>query len=506
MDNIKLKKLSYLLPSNFVALDIETTGLQPEIASILSISAAKFENGIEVDSINCYVNNALNKSNPSDVIISDMITDLTGISNDDITKKGISLDNAISQLINLIQPEPYFLIVGHNIQFDLRFIYYNMYRYNIPGYDIITELERYDTYWFERKYHHSDLGYSLELVAQRYGVDLSDPHISKNDALASAKIAIAQQRLLGNELYVNVDAHVYVPDDNSVSMRFKTRDGRPPVNTSVSNMVRSIGLNEDLKSILMNWRLSIFPKVAVRPVEISNSKITAAYFGTFVDMASRELSGYNSFALDKLNLLKSANVPDFLRSDSKITQLKNSYYRLFNESQHKTPINQLRILLIKTQLSMDLRKLMESSLIYKPSQLNDLITDMLSDDATMSLIKKGLKSAINISKYVHEHTFIQPEFFMIGGYTDNISTGDGDYLLDGKVMDLKTGNGSFNIDHALQVILYGIMGRHSTLKYWQRFDGSLELIYPLQGRRYTFNLNDIPKDIYYQIEHNIIGY
>ena len=95
----------------FVALDIETTGLDPSNCEIIEIGAARFENGKLVAKFSELVK-------PSFTIPAE-ITRLTGISNA-MVKDAPGINAVIEKFDPFIDESPW--VVGHNVSFDLGFI------------------------------------------------------------------------------------------------------------------------------------------------------------------------------------------------------------------------------------------------------------------------------------------------------------------------------------------------------------------------------------------------
>ena len=96
--------------STFIAIDLETTGLDPRQESIIEISAVKFINGKQ-DSVFSHL---INPNKP----ISSFIEDLTGI-NDSMVKGKPVFEDILDDFIDFIGNYP---IVGHNVKFDIGFI------------------------------------------------------------------------------------------------------------------------------------------------------------------------------------------------------------------------------------------------------------------------------------------------------------------------------------------------------------------------------------------------
>lgn len=96
--------------SRFVALDLETTGLDPTVHGIIEIGAVRFENGIETD----HFHSLLRSDSPLDPFI----TELTGITDDDLqTAPGFS--DIAADLQHFLGND---ILVGHNLEFDLGFL------------------------------------------------------------------------------------------------------------------------------------------------------------------------------------------------------------------------------------------------------------------------------------------------------------------------------------------------------------------------------------------------
>lgn len=94
----------------YVALDLETTGLDPERDAIIEIGALRFRDGRDIETFSTFVNPGRS--------IPPYITELTGITNADV-EKAPSLREALADLQRFVGRET---LVGHNIGFDLAFL------------------------------------------------------------------------------------------------------------------------------------------------------------------------------------------------------------------------------------------------------------------------------------------------------------------------------------------------------------------------------------------------
>ncbi len=94
----------------FIALDLETTGLDPSSCGIIELGAVRIENGREVDRFSQLVNPL--------VPLPREITKLTGITEDDLNYAPL-LEKAAHDYIDFVGDLP---IVGHHVAFDLGFL------------------------------------------------------------------------------------------------------------------------------------------------------------------------------------------------------------------------------------------------------------------------------------------------------------------------------------------------------------------------------------------------
>ena len=93
-----------ILPEQFVVVDIETTGLEPEKHEIIEIGAIKVNRDSNVHTTFSTLIKPEKK-------FSKKITELTGITNEMLEGKGEKLDSAMLEFMNFIA--------------DLRLVYYN---------------------------------------------------------------------------------------------------------------------------------------------------------------------------------------------------------------------------------------------------------------------------------------------------------------------------------------------------------------------------------------------
>lgn len=100
-------------PPNFTVIDIETTGLDPSFDEIIEIGAIKIRGKNIVDKFSSLVK-------PQQEI-SSFITDLTGITNE-MVHDAPKISKVLPVILSFIEND---IIVGHNVNFDINFLYDN---------------------------------------------------------------------------------------------------------------------------------------------------------------------------------------------------------------------------------------------------------------------------------------------------------------------------------------------------------------------------------------------
>ncbi len=100
------------LVDDYVLVDIETTGLSPEKDDIIEIGAVKVRNNEIIETFNTLIN--IGKKVPS------YITNLTGITTEMLEKDGKSAECVLADFYKFAGDS---ILVGHNVNFDINFIY-----------------------------------------------------------------------------------------------------------------------------------------------------------------------------------------------------------------------------------------------------------------------------------------------------------------------------------------------------------------------------------------------
>nr|WP_297283012.1 exonuclease domain-containing protein [uncultured Agathobaculum sp.] len=99
------------LSDTYVAIDAETTGLDPQFDGIIELAAIRYVNGAATDQFQTLVN--------PEREISSFITELTGITNE-MLASAPTINDVLPSFIDFVGDS---VVLGHNVNFDVNFIY-----------------------------------------------------------------------------------------------------------------------------------------------------------------------------------------------------------------------------------------------------------------------------------------------------------------------------------------------------------------------------------------------
>ncbi len=153
------------LVDNYVLLDIETTGLSPLKDDIIEIGAIKVEKDKIVDEYSSLIK--------IDRKLDPFIIQLTGIT-DKMLKEGKSTEIVLKEFLNFLGDN---VIIGHNVNFDINFIYEKCKKY--LGTYVINDY--IDTMQVAKKAIPNSINYKLGTLAKRFEIDYSNAHRGLND-------------------------------------------------------------------------------------------------------------------------------------------------------------------------------------------------------------------------------------------------------------------------------------------------------------------------------------
>lgn len=167
--------------SDYVVVDLETTGLSPENDRIIEIAAVRVINNEVTDTFSTLVDPHRH--------IDRYITEITGI-DDSMVMGAPDIGEAMPRFLDFLGDMP---ILGHNvIRFDLRFL------------QAVSDLEVFcvDTLDIANHMHTGSYGNSLTALCARFGVINDNAHRALSDCLATHKV---YQKM--KEHYINNGAY-----------------------------------------------------------------------------------------------------------------------------------------------------------------------------------------------------------------------------------------------------------------------------------------------------------
>ena len=156
---------------DYIAFDLETTGLSVETDQIIEIGALKVRNGKIVDRFMEFLK--------PDKPVSSIITGITGITNA-MVADARDTEMVIREFVEFCEDD---VLIGHNIMFDYKFckLYAQKYGYSF-------EKKGIDTLKIARKVHKDFDSKSLGVLCEHYDIKNQSAHRAYHDALATAKL------------------------------------------------------------------------------------------------------------------------------------------------------------------------------------------------------------------------------------------------------------------------------------------------------------------------------
>lgn len=182
---------------DYVAFDLETTGLNVETDYIIEIGALKVKDGKVCERFMEFIK--------PPTPISATITSITGITNEMVSHARETRD-IISEFINFCGDS---VLVGHNIMFDYKFMKKFTSEYGLP-----FEKTGIDTLKIARKTLCNLESKNLGTLCAHYGIINQAAHRAYHDALATAKI----YHYLAHD-FENIEPKLFIPE----SLQFKPK-------------------------------------------------------------------------------------------------------------------------------------------------------------------------------------------------------------------------------------------------------------------------------------------
>lgn len=96
-------------------------------------------------------------------------------------------------------------------------------------------------------------------------------------------------------------------------------------------------------------------------------------------------------------------------------------------------------------------------------------------------------------------------FSFEGAYTKEIGAGDGDFLTDDTIWDLKVLKNEITAQNTLQLLIYYLMGKRSIHPEFETIN-QIGIYNPRYNAVYQLLVKDISQDIIKEVSENVIGY
>lgn len=185
---------------DYVAFDLETTGLSLENDQIIEIGAVKIRDGKISGKYNCIIH--------PEIEVSDFIINLTGISRE-MLGKGISLRKGVEDFLEFSRDFP---VLGHNVMFDYKFM-----KMAAASFKYSFERQGVDTLKVARKLLGGLENKKLETLCAHYDYVNQAAHRAYDDALATAVVFEQMKKEFPEE------KEIFMPKQ----LQFKVKKERP---------------------------------------------------------------------------------------------------------------------------------------------------------------------------------------------------------------------------------------------------------------------------------------
>lgn len=180
--------------NDFVVFDTETTGLAPSKDRIIEIAAIRFDNGAPVALFETLINPE------RDIPIE--VTEINGITNE-MVANAPTISQALPALEEFIGESA---LVAHNLEFDIKFLYYSgsvITESKRKYYDTLAQARKllkkpktkydreYNTYEMDYESEYDVYDYKLETLCDYYNITMPSKHRAAADALVTGKLFLS---------------------------------------------------------------------------------------------------------------------------------------------------------------------------------------------------------------------------------------------------------------------------------------------------------------------------
>lgn len=165
----------------FIVVDLETTGLEPNLDSIVEIAAVKVLNGEIIDEKTTLVN--------PHIFVPQVTTDITGITTD-MLKDAPSFEDVVDDFLGFMGTDSVF--TAHNADFD--FAFFNAHLRRMGRSELANPYAC--TFKLAKAVHPNLARYGLGALTEVFAVDLPQAHRAIHDARATAQLLIKFLKVL----------------------------------------------------------------------------------------------------------------------------------------------------------------------------------------------------------------------------------------------------------------------------------------------------------------------
>lgn len=159
-------------PTDFTVIDLETTGLDTNFCDIIEVAGVKVRSNKVVDTFDSLINIGY--------LLDPHISELTGITDEMITNAPDE-KTVLSEFLCFVDND---VVVGHNVHFDINFIYDNAMRlFNQPFKNNMV-----DTLRFSRRLFPELSGHRLTDMTNALGIDVHRYHRALDDCISTLSL------------------------------------------------------------------------------------------------------------------------------------------------------------------------------------------------------------------------------------------------------------------------------------------------------------------------------
>ena len=213
-----------------------------------------------------------------------------------------------------------------------------------------------------------------------------------------------------------------------------------------------------------------------------NENVHASLIGMAVDYMARFMMGSSVDEAFKISLL-GAKMKNKIRTANK---LKKSITGLDDES-------------IKSAI-----KLSGFDVVYRNNGFGYVpVSEIKPDQNTIENVRTMIQRTLDFFNIYGP--VILDGFDFKGAYTRNIASGDGDFLTEDTLWDLKVLKGYINKNHTLQLLIYWRMGLRTDQPEFKNIQ-HLGIYNPRKNKVYRIQVDEIPEETIKIVDQEIIGY